>query len=106
MSLFACEKAVDTCPFMLDCISVTATKCKKCVKKLFVMNLLCYHIFLSKYKSQEMYGKVVDTCPPLLKFVPDMFVTFKVVKDLDDAVSFNDNIAFNFVIHADIVLLI
>ena len=75
-----CEKAVDTCPFMLDCVP----NCYKMQKK----------YFFSKYKSQEICSKGFDAFPPLLNFVPDLYVTNKVVKDLDDAVSFNDNLVF------------
>ena len=41
-----------------------------------------------------MCSKGIDASPPLLNFVPDLCVTNKVVNDLDDAVSFNDNIVF------------
>lgn len=41
-----------------------------------------------------MCSKAVDICPPLPIFVPDLCVANKVVKDLDDAVPFNDNNIF------------
>ena len=50
--------------------------------------------FLSKNKSQEMSGKAINACLPLLKWAPDLFVTNKMLKDLDDAVSFKDDIVF------------
>ena len=50
--------------------------------------------FLIKHKSQEMCGKATDACLPLLKCAPDLFVTNKMLKDLDDAVSFKDDVVF------------
>ena len=41
-----------------------------------------------------MCDKAVDSFPPTLKFVPDWFVTSKMIKKLDDAVFSNDDIVF------------
>ena len=41
-----------------------------------------------------MYKEAFDTCLPLLKFVPDWFVTNKILKDLHNTVFFNDIIVF------------
>ena len=38
---------------------------------------------LDKYKYQEMCEKAVDAFLPLLKSIPDWFVTNKVLEDLD-----------------------
>ena len=40
-----------------------------------------------------MCGKAVDAFPPTLKFVPDWFLTRKMIKKLDDLFS-NDDIIF------------
>ena len=64
-----CKKAVGACPFMLDCVP-------------------------HRYKMKDMCDKAVDACLLLLQFVLDLFVTNKMLKDLDDAVSFNDDIVF------------
>ena len=34
-----------------------------------------------KYKSQKMYDKVVGDCPAALKFLPDWFLTSKMIKN-------------------------
>ena len=49
---------------------------------------------LDIYKTQEVCEKAVDACRPLLKFVPGWFITKKMLKNLDNVVSFNDNIVF------------
>ena len=41
-----------------------------------------------------MCDKAVDACLPQLKFVPDWIVTKKILKDLDNNVSFSDDIVF------------
>ena len=41
-----------------------------------------------------MCKEAVNACLPLLKFVPDCFVTNKILQDLDNAVFFNHNIVF------------
>ena len=49
---------------------------------------------LNKYKSQEMYKEIVNAFLPLLKFVPDWFVSNKMPRNCGNAVSFNDDIVF------------
>ena len=44
----------------------------------------------NKYKAQEMCDRVVDPSLLALKFVPDWFVTNKMIKKLDSTV-FSDN---------------
>ena len=46
----------------------------------------------NRYKSQEMCDKVVDDSLPVLKFVPDWFVTSKVIKKLLTVLYADDNI--------------
>ena len=41
-----------------------------------------------------MCKETVNTCLSLLRFVPDWFATNMMLKDLDNAVFFNDDIAF------------
>ena len=89
-------------------MSLIVIKLKKCVKKLWILNLymldcvrnrrkmqvMCEKAvskerFMLKYcinkcKSQEMCDKAVDTCRSLLKFLPDWFVLMKMLKDLDN----------------------
>ena len=48
---------------------------------------------LDRQKTQEMRGKAVDAFPPTLKFVPDWFLTRKMIKKLDDLFS-NEDIIF------------
>ena len=45
-------------------------------------------------KSQETYKEAFNACLPLLKYVPDLLVTNKMVKDLDNAAFFNYHIVF------------
>ena len=37
---------------------------------------------LDRQKTQEMRGKAVDAFPPTLKFVPDWFLTRKMIKKI------------------------
>ena len=66
---------------------VIAMWLKKCVKKLFLKNLL-YYICLDKYKTQDICDKVVDACLTALKFVPDWYVANKILNVLDNAAFF------------------
>ena len=50
--------------------------------------------YLNKYKSQEMYKEIVNAFLPLLKFVPDWFVSNKMPRNRGNAVSLNDDIVF------------
>ena len=49
---------------------------------------------LDRYKTQELCDKAVDAFLPALKFVPDCFVTNKMLEKLDVAVFCNDDIVF------------
>ena len=44
---------------------------------------------LGRYKTQELCDKAVDAFLPALKFVPDCFVTNKMLEKLDVAVFSN-----------------
>ena len=87
-----CEKVVYTCPFILDFIPncyKTQEMCKKAVSKEPFMLKYC----LDKYKSHKVC-KEAAAYLPLLKFVATWFVTNKILKGLDNAVFFNDDIVF------------
>ena len=49
---------------------------------------------LDRYKTQEMYHKAVDVFLTTLKFVPDWFVTNKMLEKLGDVVFSKDDIVF------------
>ena len=49
---------------------------------------------LDRYKIQEMCDKAVNAFLPTLRFVPDRFVTYKMLEKLDDALFTNDDIIF------------
>ena len=49
---------------------------------------------LDKYKTPEIRDKTLDDFLPALKFVPNCFVTSKMIKKLDDALFSNDDILF------------
>ena len=62
-----CGKAVSNDPFMLK-------------------------YYLDRCKTQEKSHNVVDHFLPALKFVPDWFVTSKMIEKLDDALFANDDV--------------
>ena len=45
---------------------------------------------LDTHKTQEMCNKTVDTSLPALKFVPDQFVTYKMLQQVEN-VAFSDD---------------
>ena len=47
-----------------------------------------------QYKTQQMSDDAVDDCLPALKFVPDWFVTSKMLEKLDNALHANHDILF------------
>ena len=59
---------------------------------------------LGRYKTRDMCGKAVDACLPTLKFVPDWFITNKILEKVDNLVFCNDDIDFDD-IDPDIVTL-
>ena len=48
----------------------------------------------NRYKSQTMCNEVVDDCLGALKFIPDWFVTSKVLEKFHSALLANDDILF------------
>ena len=63
---------------------LNAIRLKKCVTKLLTNVFLYFFIRYvpDQYKTQQMCDKAVDDCLAALKFVPDWFVTSKMVKIL------------------------
>ena len=47
-----------------------------------------------KYKSQRMCDEAVDNCLAALKFIPDLFVTCKMLEKLDNSLHANDDVHF------------
>ena len=47
-----------------------------------------------KYKTQKMCDETVDDCLAALKFIPDWFVTSKMLEKFDNALHANDDILF------------
>ena len=50
--------------------------------------------YLDRYKTQKMLDEAVDDCLSALKFVPDWFVTYKMIRKLLEALFTNDDILF------------
>ena len=57
-----------------------AVRLKKCVKKLLILIFLQCSLFLINFKTQEMCDKATDAYLPALKFVPNWFVTNKMLE--------------------------
>ena len=62
-----CKKAVDTCPFMLDCVRNSYKPREKKKENVSREPFIC----ADKFKSQKICGKAFDACLSLLKFIPD-----------------------------------
>ena len=88
-----CDKAVDTCPFVFDSVpdryKTQEMHDTVVSKEPFVLK--CCN---DNYKIQEMRDKAVGAFLTTHKFVPDLFVTNKILEKLDDVVSCNDDIVF------------
>ena len=88
-----CLKAVDACPFVFESAPNrynTQETCDKAVSNdLFVLKY-CLNI----YKTQETCDKSVDDFLQASKFVSGWFITSKMIKKLDGALSTNDDILF------------
>ena len=68
-----CDEGVGTCPFVFD--SVPEMMCVKVVFKKPFMLKDC----LNRCNTREMCDKAVDVCLPVLKFVPNGFVSNKML---------------------------
>ena len=64
--------------------------CDKAFSEYFFLLKCC----LGRYKTQDMCDKVVDSFLTTLKFVPDGFVTNKMIKKLYNVLFTDDNILF------------
>ena len=49
---------------------------------------------VNRHKTQKNCNKAVDTFLPTLEFIPDWFVTSKMIKKLDDDLFSNGDIIF------------
>ena len=84
-------KSVDTCPFVFDSVphrNKTQERYDKVVSKDTFMLKYC----LDRYKTLKICNIAVDTFLPTLEFVPDWFVTSKMIKKLYDDLFSNDDI--------------
>ena len=84
-----CNKAVDTCSFIYDS-APDQLRLKKCDKVVFKEPFMNFMI-----KTQEMCEKAVDVCLPALTFVPDWFITNKMLEKRDIVFSNNDIVFVN-----------
>ena len=58
------------------------TKLKKCVTELFLKIIFDIFVYYpEKYKTQRMCDEAIDDCLAALKFIPDWFVTCKMIKN-------------------------
>ena len=78
-------------------MSLITVKLKRCVKKLSLIALLCQIVSLIAIQIKKfvknivyinimlikMYGKAINVCLRLLKFVPGWFVKNRMVKDIE-----------------------
>ena len=91
-----CYKAFDIYLFVFDSVPgrcKTQEICDKVVSK----NSLCQNIALTDILTRVIYaicGKAVDTFLPTPKFVSDRFGTKTILKKLEHAVTFNDDLFF------------
>ena len=50
---------------------------------------------LDKYKTQKMYDEAVDDCLSALEFLPDWFVTYKMIRKFHEALLANNILFLN-----------
>ena len=67
-------------------------KLKKYLTEFFLMILLCQYISLIVCKTQRICDEAVADCLAALKFIPDWFVTNKILEKLDNSLHANDDI--------------
>ena len=68
----------------------TQEMCDKVVSEDLIL-IVCYS---DKYKTQRMCDEAVDDCLAVLKFIPDWFVTIKMIKNLFIALYADDNVLY------------
>ena len=96
-----CDKAVK-CPFVFDSVSSqckTQEMCDKIVSEDPFKLKYCH----GRCKTLEMYNKAADDFLPTLKFVPDWFVTSKIIKKLLTALYTYDDILYFYENSDDVV---
>ena len=74
-----CDKAVNRYFFVFGSIP-DPFKDEKCVTELFLKIFFSSVYCPDKYKTQNMCDEAVDDCLTTLKFIPDWFVTSKMIK--------------------------
>ena len=87
------DKAVNTCPFIFDFVPDGYMTQKLCYKIISEESFLLKYC-LDKNKTREMSHKAADYFLLTLKFVPDWFVTSKMIRKLDILLFSNDYIVF------------
>ena len=60
------------------------------------MCIFVFYFFPDQYKNQEVCDKAVDDFLPALTFVPDWFVTSKIIKNLHNTLFTYNDIVFSF----------
>ena len=76
-----CDKTVEKCPFVFDSVPdqyKTQELCDRAISKDPFMLAYCS----DRYKTQRICGEAVDDCLAASKFIPDCFVTSKIIKKL------------------------
>ena len=84
------DKAVNKC-FLAFFIFLIDIKLKKCVTAISEDPFILAYCH-DKYKTQRMWDEAVDDCLAALKFIPDWFVTSKMIKKLLPVLYADDNI--------------
>ena len=88
-----CDKAVNTCPFLSDCVPdlcINQEVCDKVVSKDPFILKYCP----DKFKTKEVCDKAIDSHLLTLKLLTDWFVTNKMIDKLDSATFSDDYIVF------------
>ena len=88
-----CDKAVNTYPstikFGLECHKIQEI-CDKADNRCFLYFIYCPYTC----KTKRMCDEAVDDCLTALKFIPDWFVTNKMLEKFHDAVNAKDDVIF------------
>ena len=69
-----CDKAIDICPFVFDSVADQYTSHKMCDKVVSKESFMLKYC-LNRYNTQK-------TCHKVVRFVPDWFVTNKMLQKL------------------------
>ena len=85
------DKAVDKCPFVFDFFPDWCKTREICDKVVFENRFKLKYCH-DRHKTQEICNKVVDDFLPVLKFVPHLFPTGKMIKKFITALYAGDSI--------------